>query len=174
VAQIRPQTAADLPFVCSLLQRAFESPAEADLVVQLFAGDFVRLALVAERDGQLVGQVLFSEVVVNDGPKRHTALALAPVAVLPEFQRQGIGTALIRSGLEQCTAADHALVFVLGEPEFYARFGFGRERGAAFVSPYAGDYFLAIDLPGTAPELASGTLRYPPPFDALSAAGEPA
>ncbi len=167
--QIRKQTASDLPFICSILQQAFASPVEADLVVQLIVGGYDRITLVAEQDGKLVGQILFSEVsvVTEEGPM--TALSLAPVSVTPQFQRQGVGTALICAGLEACVDAGYSLVFVLGDPAYYERFGFNRARALGYRTAYAGDYFLALQLPEANVPAGTGRLVYPPPFDALAA-----
>ena len=100
-----------------------------DLVDRLRADGDAAIALVAAEHGRIIGQILFSPV---RAPFR--ALALAPVAVLPGRQRQGIGSALIESGLARATTAGWEGVFVVGEPAFYRRFGFEPELAAGFLA----------------------------------------
>ena len=88
------------------------------------------------------------------------AVGLAPIGVLPSCQRQSIGSALIRAGLAHLRDAGESIVFVLGEPDYYVRFGFRAVDG--YVSPYAGPYFQALKLAPDAP--ASGVVTYPAPF----------
>ena len=141
---------------------AFGSAAEADLVDRLRADGDVAIALVAAEGGRIVGQILFSPL---RAPFR--ALALAPVAVLPERQRQGIGSALIEAGLARATAAGWEGAFVLGEPAFYGRFGFEAGLAAGFQSPYGGPYLLARALAGPLPA-RSGRIDHAAAFAALS------
>jgi putative acetyltransferase len=92
-------------------------------------------------------------------------LGLAPVAVRPEFQRQGVGTALIRNALKRAEEIGEELVFVVGEPGYYARFDFAAETAAPFASPYAGRFFMAKSFGASLP--ASGTAAYAPAFESL-------
>jgi putative acetyltransferase len=91
---------------------------------------------------------------------------LAPVAVLPERQRQGVGSALVEAGLAEARAAGIDIVFLLGEPEYYGRFGFEPLVAQPFASPYAGPYFQALVLSDIALP-ASGSADYAPAFAAL-------
>lgn len=121
---IRAEMPTDLDTIRQINIDAFGQVDEARLVDALRDGDFVRLSLVAECEGRVVGHILFSDLpIVTDGGTI-PALALAPMAVIPEFQRQGIGSELIRRGIDLCRAQGHQIVIVLGHPEFYARFGF--------------------------------------------------
>src|SRR3546814_10906388 len=88
------------------------------------------------------------------------ALGLAPVAVLPGRQGESIGSALIRDGLARATAAGWEGVFVLGEPEYYRRFGFNPAMAKEFSSPYAGPYLMALSLDGKALPVTSGPIDY--------------
>lgn len=158
---IREETSADHAAVRRVVEAAFEQAVEADLVDRLRADGDAAISLVAIADERIVGHILFSPL---GAPFR--ALALAPVAVSPERQGSGIGSALIRSGLDRARAAGWQGVFVLGEPAFYRRFGFDPELAAGFQSPYAGPYFMALALRGALPA-TSGPVDYAPAFSAL-------
>lgn len=121
-------------------------------------GDAV-LSLVAQEAGQVVGHVLFSRMAAPI-----EALGLAPVAVLPAFRRQGIAASLIAMGLRDAAARGWKLVFVLGAPGYYSRFGFDAARARDFSSPYAGEHFMVRDL-GTAE--IGGRAEYAPAFASL-------
>jgi len=166
VSIIRPETAADHEAVRQVNRLAFGQDAEARLVDALRAGGFDRVSLVAEKDGQVIGHILFSDLPITTQHGTVTALALAPLAVLPEFQRQGIGSALIRRGFELCRERGHRIVVVLGHADFYPRFGFSPKLGERLESPYSGrPSFMATELVPGALEGVSGKVEYPPPFD---------
>ncbi len=127
------------------------------------------LALVAEHPAEgLLGMVAFPPLVLEGeagvAPK---AVALAPLAVRPGAQRRGLGSRLVREGLVACRADDVALAIVLGEPAYYARFGFSLAAARFLASPYAGPYFMALAL---RPEGEGGSWRviHPAPFAALA------
>jgi len=122
---IRREAAGDIPAIRRVNLAAFPTPGEADLVDALRDRADAFISLVAARNGDIVGHILFTPVTVErpDGSSS-PALALGPMAVLPEHQRQGIGSQLVRDGLHHCAKRGHAVVFVLGHPEFYPRFGF--------------------------------------------------
>ena len=144
---IRLENEQDHEGVQTVNQRAFKQEAEARLVDALRAGGFARVSLVAEIDGQVVGHIMFSDlnIVIETGTV--TALALAPMAVSPAFQRQGIGSALVRRGLQACKEQGHRIVVVLGHPDFYARFGFSAKLAERLESPYSGRAsFMAAEL----------------------------
>jgi putative acetyltransferase len=164
---IRPETPADLDAIRRVNRRAFGQDAEARLVDALRAGGHVRLSLVAQQDGQVVGHILLGDLAIVTDAGTVPALALAPLAVLPEYQNQGIGSALTRRGLEVCTEEGHRIVVVLGHPHFYQRFGFSSKLAAPLDSPFSGrDSFLALELAPGALEGVSGRVVYPPPFKA--------
>jgi putative acetyltransferase len=154
---IRAEMSADHGAVRRVHRLAFASEIEPRLVDALReAGDAV-ISLVAETEGEVSGHVLFSRL---DAPM--PALALAPVAVLPERQRQGIGSLLIREGLRQAQEAGWAAVFVVGEPAYYTRFGFDVEPARGFACPYAGEYFMVRFLAESLP--LTGAIAYPAAF----------
>ena len=161
----RPETAADHDAVWRVHERAFApSLAEAKLVDALrAAGDLVpELCLVAADGGEVIGHIAFSRCRLDSG---HEALALAPMAVLPERQRDGIGSMLVRESLELAAATGFPLVVVLGHPEYYPRFGF--EPGAAHgvIDPYGvpPEAWMVHLLPAYTRE-ARGTVRYAEAF----------
>lgn len=159
---LREETAADHAEVRQVVSLAFGHEVEADLVDRLRADGDAALSLVAAEHGRIVGHILFSPM---RAPFR--ALALAPVAVLPGRQRQGIGSALIEAGLARAAKAGCEGVFVLGEPALYRRFGFDPGLATGFQSPYAGPYLMALALSGPLPTL-SGRIDHAPAFAALS------
>jgi putative acetyltransferase len=164
---IRTETDDDAEAIRRVHRLAFGREVEGQLVDALREGGYGRVSLVAEQDGDIVGHVLFSVLTIADGPRVVEALSLAPVAVVPPQQGRGVGTQLIRRGLELCREQGHALVFVLGDPRYYGRFGFSSELGARVESPYAGEAFQALELTPGALEGVTGEVRYPPPFDGL-------
>lgn len=145
---IRPATGGDVAAIDALLRRSFPAPDEALLVQRLcIDGDMV-LTLVAddEESGALAGMVAFSrmDVRVNDQPL--AAVALAPVAVEAAYRRQGVAEALIAAGHRHIAGAGYMLSFVLGDPAYYGRFGYAADLAHGFISPYAGDYLMALAL----------------------------
>ena len=161
---VRFATLKDAEGIRSVHLGAFPTPMEADLVERLGrAGDAV-LSLVADDGGEIVGHILFSRMRVEADGRTMDALGLAPVAVLPERQGEGIGSKLIEQGLR--TAADFGaeIVFVVGEPSYYRRFGFRAEDAAWFASPYAGVYFQAKTLSGQFRAPTAGRAEYAPAF----------
>jgi putative acetyltransferase len=164
---IRSATPRDREAIRKVEEHAFGQPAEAGLVDALIeAGDAV-VELVAEDEGQVVGHILFSRLRVGNGKRVFPAVALAPLAVEPSFHGTGIGGALVREGHVRLRAAGETLSVVLGDPAYYGRFGYGRERAAGFESVYQCDALQALAW-GEAPE--TGRLVYPSAFTAELAA----
>jgi putative acetyltransferase len=163
--RIRDETAADHAAVRQVHRLAFGQEEEARLVDVLRAGGFARVSLVAENDGQVVGHVLFSDLPIITPKGTVAALALAPLAVLPACQRQGIGSALVRQGLGLCRERGHRIVVVVGHPEFYPRFGFSSDLARQLQSPFSGKpSFMAAELASGALHGVRGRVVYPPPF----------
>lgn len=160
---VRPARSSDAPAVRALLEAAFGGTAEADLIERLREDGELLLALVAAQP-DVVGYVAFSRLIVEGTSHADPAIALAPLAVAPAMQRRGIGSALTRAGLDMFTRAGEALVFVLGDPAYYTRFGF--VPADAFASPYAGPHFMVRRLAPHAP--SAGVVRYPRAFADLT------
>jgi putative acetyltransferase len=167
---VRPATDDDSEAIRAVHLAAFPTSAEADLVDRLRRDHDSEISLVAEQAGEIVGHVVLSRMSASAGGRAFRALGLGPVAVLPGAQGSGVGAELIRSALAIAAALAEEVVFVLGEPDYYSRFGFSAESAAPFDSPYAGPYFMALWLrPGPAAP-APGSAAYAPAFGAL---GEP-
>jgi putative acetyltransferase len=164
---VRPESTADHEAIRHVNRLAFGQDDETRLVDALRDGGYVRVSLVAERAGRIVGHILFSDLPIITGAGTVPALALAPMAVLPQFQNQGIGSALVQKGLEACRQKGHRIVVVLGHTDFYPRFGFSPKLASHLESPFSGsDSFMAVDLvPGALDDMA-GQVQYPPPFGA--------
>lgn len=175
---IRPGRPDDHDAVDAVLRAAFPTPAEAALVASLRTARDVAVELVAERStpdaagAHVVGHVLFSRVGVTPRAAGPTAagLGLAPLAVLPSEQRRGIGAALVRSGLDACRACGCRFVVVLGDPAYYARFGFRRASDLGVANEYGADaeFMLRELAPGGLPP-GGGLARYAQAFAALPA-----
>ena len=157
---IRPEASGD---GTALHCAAFGGCAEADLVDQLREEGAVVLSLVAEEDGRVTGDVLYSRLTI-DG-KANGASALAPVAVMPGRQKLGIGRRLIDTAHAQFAERGETLVFVVGARAYYERFGFSTETAKPFRTPYDGPYLMALALAPGAP--SPGTVTYPAPFARL-------
>jgi putative acetyltransferase len=163
---VRSETPADVAAIRAVLLSAFPTAQEADLVDALRADGDLVLSLVAIRDGKVAGHAAFSRMSVESGEGIFPALALAPVAVSPDCQHSGVGAALIEYGLQQLTARREGLIFVVGAPDYYRRFGFDSALASAFLSPYAGLHSMLKRLLDHAP--TSGSLHYASAFSKLS------
>jgi putative acetyltransferase len=169
---IRDETESDREAICELQRRAFDGPGEAKLVDELRQSGAMAISLVAEQGERIVGHILFSKLEAST-PRMGAALvpplralALAPIGVDPGLQRQGIGSALIRKGLERAREEGWAAIFVLGEPAYYRRFGFSVEAAKGYPSPYSGEHYMMLSL-ACKPIPTAGQIVYPAPFKRL-------
>lgn len=167
--RIRSQEPGDRDAVRRVNEAAFDTPAEAGLAEALHeSGDAVpELCLVATEGDEVVGHICFSRARLGaDGPE---ILALAPMAVDPRRQNRGIGSELVREGLERAEATAFPLVVVLGHPDYYPRFGFDPASAYGVACPYDGippEAWMAYTLPAYEPGIR-GTVVYAEPFDAV-------
>lgn len=166
VVHIREETSADLEGIQRIHQSAFDTAAEAHIVDLLRARGKAVISLVAEINAEIVGHILFSPVSIEPPDPGWNALGLAPVGVLPEWQQQGIGMALVNQGLERCRVLGIDLVIVLGDPAYYARFGFERALDHGLSNEYQADeHFMVLELkPGVLNKFA-GLVKYAPEFN---------
>ena len=165
---IRQEQPADIKSIYDLTVDAFQRRDEADLIDRLRADQAVWLSQAALLDGKIVGHALYSHATVTDGLIVHECLALGPIAVDPAYQRQGIGGQLIRSGLREVKAAGHGLLFLVGHPSYYPRFGFRPAQPLGFTSDYVKDrrrhvHFMVAVLDKNLS--LRGHLRFHPAFD---------
>lgn len=167
--QIRPELPQDREAIRRVNALAFGRTAEAELIDALREGGHVAVSLVAEVEGSVVGHILMSSVAIESPSRRIQALSLAPLAVLPECQRRGVGTALVEAALDAGRQLGARIVVVLGHPGLYSRFGFRPELAQQLSSPFGGgESWMALELlPGSLAGV-EGTVEYPPPFQTLA------
>ena len=164
VLRVREELTRDRVGIRKLNRAAFGGNMEENLVDRLRKdGDFVA-SLVAVFGNAVVGHVLFSRLAILGSEKSISAAALAPMAVLPDRQREGIGTRLIQTGLALCRSRGVEAVFVLGHPTYYPRFGFSAETARGVAAPFSGDVFMALELKRGVLKTDGLTLTYPPAF----------
>jgi putative acetyltransferase len=164
---IRPEKHKDIAAIRNVNEQAFGSPAEADLVDALRRNGKATLSLVAEDDGQVVGHILFSPVTIESGDARLVGVGLAPMAVLPELQNRGIGSLLVRHGLEACRQSGRQFAVVLGHPEYYPRFGFIPASQFDLKCEYdvRDEVFMAMELQDGALRNCAGIVKYQVEFN---------
>ena len=158
---VRPERSDDAAAIRRILIAAFAGSAEADLVERLRRDGDLVLALVAD-DREPCGYVAFPRLRVQGADGARDVVGLAPVAVAPDRQRRGIGSALIREGHRRLIERGESLIFVLGHAAYYPRFGYSVAVAAPFRSDYAGPHFMALRLNESAP--LGVKVRYPAAF----------
>ena len=164
--EIRLGTAVDAEKVYAVEAAAFGRPAEAELVQKLQQAGVDTISLVAMLDDELVGHVLFSPVTVKNEEGEFTAVALGPVAVSPDHQKEGIGSELCLRGLAACREAGYELAFVLGHVSYYPRFGFrpSAPYGLHCQFNVPVEAFMVLELVPGALQGKHGTMYYHPLF----------
>jgi putative acetyltransferase len=165
---IRPEEERDSTAVRAVNEAAFGRAAEARLVEELRTRARPVVSLVAEENGTVAGHLMFSPVLLSGQPELKI-MGLGPMAVLPERQRQGIGTALARAGVDRCRDLGFGAAVVLGHPTYYSRFGFQPSAlyGIAGEFDVPEEAFMVLELwPGFL-RGASGLVRYHPAFSEL-------
>lgn len=158
------EDAEERSMIHSINEAAFGGHEEADLVDKLRTEGVVLVSLVAEIPERIVGHILFSRMSIETTSGSVSASALAPMAVLPEHQRQGIGGRLIRQGLSLLRERGERIVIVVGHPDYYPRFGFSSEKARSLESPFPQDAFMAMELSPGALDGIRGKVRYPAAF----------
>ncbi len=158
---IFPEVSGDFDAISALVETAFGRPQEARLVETLRKTGRLAVALAGfDRGGMLAGYAALT--VVSVGSLHGRALGLGPVAVMPRKQRRGFGAALIKAALRAAKEAGFGAVFVLGDPEFYGKFGFTRADVYGLACEYdtPKEFFLALELVPGALKEARGTIHY--------------
>ncbi len=166
---IRSEDRSDWPAVHAINASAFGTLAEANLVDALRQQTWPIISLVAEENGEVVGHIMFSPVELPGFCERKI-MGLAPLAVIPKCQRHGIGSALVRAGLDECKKLGFGAVVVLGHADYYPRFGFAPSTRFGIGCEYdvPKDVFMAMELQPGALKGASGTIKYHPAFSVFS------
>jgi putative acetyltransferase len=167
---VRSETPGDRIPVRRVNELAFGRTAEADLVDRLRERCPEALSLVAEAGGEVVGHVLFTPVTVGHGLERTGGMGLAPVAVLTALHKRGIGSSLIRSGIERLKAGGCPYVVVLGHPEYYPRFGFvpASRYGMRCGWDVPDETFMLLLLDEAVEERLKGMVSYRPEFEEVT------
>jgi putative acetyltransferase len=163
---IRKETQEDIAAIRSVNEQAFDGTVEADIVEKLRERGALTLSLVAIKDNEITGHIVFSPVKVESERSSFEAIALAPMAILPAYQHKGIGSQLVRAGLEECRRLGYKAVVVLGHPDYYPRFGFVPASTFNLKCEYQvpEEVFMALELSKGSLANISGTVKYQPEF----------
>lgn len=166
--QIRPERPEDADAIRHVNDDAFQQPDEGRLVDRLRRTDGY-IGLVATLEDTLVGHIAFSPMTLSPARPDLNIVGLAPMAVLSDHQRKGVGSALVRDGLAACRRAGADAVFVLGHPSYYPRFGFTPAADFGLASEYdvPPEAFMGLECRAGALEGAQGVVRYHPTFAEL-------
>ncbi len=163
MAMIRDATAHDFPAIRAVIRHAFDRADEANLVEDLRDTGDVLCEFVAASDIAIQGHILYSRLPLERPGEAIAAAALAPVSVLPAFQKRGLGGNLIRAGNARCAELGCAAIIVLGRPDYYPRFGFSAAAAELLEAPFSGPAFMALELtPGVL--RGGGRVRYASAF----------
>lgn len=161
---VRPAVSSDYADIDLVVTAAFRGDGEAVLVRRLRADADMAVELVAVTNAKIVGHIAFSRLSVSVDGSSVKTLALAPVAAMPGHQNSGVGSALIRAGLDQAASQGFQAVIVLGHPAYYPRFGFSAETASHLAAPFHGPAFMALELQPGALAGQAGQVAYPPAF----------
>lgn len=163
--KVRPEAMEDIPAIRIIEEAAFERLAEANLVDLCRERGNAALSLVAVEADRIMGHILFTPVKLDPPHPGWNGLGIGPVAVLPEFQRRGIGSRLMTIGLEICRQHGYDFIVLIGDPAYYCHFGFipGREFGLS--SDYGdGDEFQVREMTPGVLRGANAVVKYVPEF----------
>ncbi len=149
---------------------AFGRAQEGDLVDALRRNNALTISLVAVKDGGIVGHIALSPVMITSDTVTIEALGLAPMAVLPAYQRRGIGSQLVAAGLAACRTTPYGIVVVLGHPHYYPRFGFttAKPHGIVWEHDAPEEAFMVCEVKEGALGQVQGVVQYRPEFEAVS------
>ena len=162
---IREEKPEDIAGIRAVVSAAFARAAEADIVDLLRQRAQPFISLVAEHDGQIVGHILFTPVSLS-GSVDTRLMGLAPMAVAPQYQVRGVGTALVLTGFEHLRLQGTTAVVVVGHPGYYPRFGFARGSSFGLKTEYnvPDDVFMACELDPGSLQSVNGLISYHPAF----------
>lgn len=166
---IREEQPSDIDKIWKVNTGAFETEAEASLVNALRSSGCPYLSLVAEIENEVVGHILFTPVELFEDGNTLKIMGLAPMAVLNKYQNRGIGSKLVKTGLEHCQSLGYDAVVVLGHPDYYPRFGFVPTVKYGIKSEYAvpDEVFMILELvPGCLKD-HKGIIKYHEAFNSI-------
>jgi putative acetyltransferase len=169
IVEIRPERPGDEEAIAEVNRAAFDDEYEVGIVAGIRDSEhFIpELSLVAEADGRIVGHIMFSIItLVRFDRPAEKILTLAPMSVLPAMQRKGIGSKLVRAGMEKARELGHEIVIVIGHPEYYPRFGFhpARDFGFDVGMEVPDEAFMVAGLIPDALQYSGGMVQFSPPF----------
>lgn len=171
--QIRPEKNEDIPAIREVNFLAFKQENESRLVDAIRESEFFvpELSLVAVKDDEeIVGHILFSIISIETERGSIPTIGLAPMAVKPAYQKQGIGSKLVEEGLKRCEQLGYEHVVVLGHPHFYPKFGFetSNPKGIEAPFPVPDEVFMVLELKQGSLNGIKGKVQYPPAFSTVS------
>ncbi len=166
---IRREEPQDVAAIRQVNEQAFGGSGEANVIDALRNRGAATLSLVAVIDDRVVGHLFFSSATIESAGHTWPALGLAPLSVLPEYQHQGIGTALMKAGLAECARLGYERVIVLGHPNYYPRFGFMRasQYGIRCEWEAPDEAFMVLELQRGALDGVSGLAKYQPEWNGV-------
>jgi putative acetyltransferase len=164
--KVRPEIPENQASIHYVNQEAFGRIQEADLVDKLRQRGVLTVSLVAVQDAAIIGHIAFSPVEITSEESSFGALTLAPVAILPVHQNKGIGSQLVRAGLEECRRLGHEIVVLAGHPNYYPRFGFVRAypKGIECEFKVPDEAWMIAELKQGALAGRRGKVRFQPEF----------
>jgi len=166
--KIREEIPQDIDAIRAINEKAFGQLQEANIIDRLRANCDGLLSVVALKDEKIIGHILFSPVTIEGNHGILKGIGLAPMAVLPEFQRQGVGSELVQAGIQILRKSKCPFIIVLGHPEYYPRFGFERAPLYGIKSQWEGvpdPAFMILWLDTTMTNHVSGVAKYRDEFD---------
>ncbi|MFC1958252.1 GNAT family N-acetyltransferase [Chloroflexota bacterium] len=163
---IRKETPEDIDSIRYVNEQAFGQKEEAEIIEKLRNHGVLTISLVAAQNDEIVGHIAFSPVTVESDCSSFEAIALAPMAVLPEYQRKGIGSQIVQAGLEECRRLGYETVVVMGHPDYYPRFGFvmARPKGIDCEFEAPDEAWMILELQEGALAGRQGTVRFQAEF----------
>jgi len=163
---IRQETPEDVAAIRHVNEEAFGQKEEAEIIEKLRSRGVLTISLVAVQDNEIVGHISFSPVKIESEHSSFDAIALAPMAVLPAYQRKGIGSRLVRAGLEECRHLGHEIIGALGHPNYYPHFGFipAKPKGINCEFQVPDEAWMILELREGALAGRRGTVKFQPEF----------
>ena len=163
---VRPETPDDIDSIRYVNEQAFGQKDESMLIEKLRKRGVLAVSLVAIQDGEIVGHIAFSPVVVESEDSSFEAIALGPMAVLSMYQRKGIGSQMVLAGLEECHRLKQEVIVVLGHPDYYPRFGFvlAKPKGIDCEFEVPEEAWMILELREKALEGKRGIVKFQPEF----------